>query len=265
VAVEARDALVPGGAIGALVAPADVPLELALGASWSAAALATGDADISVARTPPSAAVDIQAPTVDARGARASGRFASPLVLHAGVRWIGARHAVEGGATAWSYRDGGDDWTITGARVVDETGASAPIERMSTRIGRRSHGALRASADVELLPGFAWISVGYGWRGAAQSRHATTLGGVDRGGHTLALGAELTAGTIPNLISDDCTESKLLGVRIAVLEAALVRLVNGIPGAYELFYFDRHVEIVNENLPQRCSRAGVHRIQPRIE
>jgi hypothetical protein len=150
-----------------------------------------------VARTPVNAAIDIEPPTVEAAGARARGTFASPLVLHAGVRWIGERYAVEGGATAWSYRgvgEVGDEWTITGARVIDETGASAPIDRMTTRIGRRSHGALRLSGDLEVIPGFAWISVGYGWRGAAQATRATTLGGVDRGGHTLALGAELTAG-----------------------------------------------------------------------
>mgnify|MGYP000997328436 FL=1 len=195
VTVDAADALVPGGAVGALVAPAAVPLELALGASWMADVDAAGDATITVARTPANPNVDIDPPTVDASGARAHGRFTSPLVLHAGVRWIGARYAIEGGATAWSYRGGGDDaWRITGARVIDETGASAPIERLATRIGRRSHGALRAGLDVEVMPGFAWLSLGYGWRGAAQATHATTLGGVDRGGHTLALGAELTAG-----------------------------------------------------------------------
>lgn len=197
VAIDASDALVPGGALGALVAPADVPLELALGASWTANVDAAGGADISVANTPPATGVNIQAPTTLAAGARAAGTFASPLVLHAGVRWVGARYALEGGATAWSYRAGGDSddaWTITDARVIDETGASAPIDRFATRIGRRSHAAVRASVDVEVVPGFAWLSAGYAWRGAGQARNATTLGGVDRGGHTLALGAELTAG-----------------------------------------------------------------------
>lgn len=196
VRIDANDALIPGGALGALVAPADVPIELALGASWSGAVEPSGDADVSVAQTgqsnPPS---PVQAPTVEAAGARAHARFASPLVLHAGVRWIGARYAVEGGATAWSYVGATDDaWTITGARVIDELGPTAPIDTFATRIGRRSHAALRASVDVELVPGFAWVSAGYGWRGASQATRTTTLGGVDRGGHTLALGAELTAG-----------------------------------------------------------------------
>lgn len=198
VAIDARDALVPGGALGALIAPADVPLELALGASWTAGVDATGDAAVSVANTPPATGVNIQAPTVEAAGARAAGAFASPLVLHAGVRWVGERHALEGGATAWSYPGAatGDVWTISGAEVVDETGARAPIERFATRVGRRSHAAARASVDVEVVPGFAWLSAGYAWRGAAQARNATTLGGVDAGGHTLALGAELTAGDV---------------------------------------------------------------------
>ncbi len=192
VGVDARDALVPGGALGALVAPVDVPIELALGASWSDDVDATGAATIEVARAPPA---PVEAPTVEAGGARARGRFTSPLVLHAGVRWVGERYAVEGGATAWTYPGGtGDDWEITGARVVDGSGASAPIDGMTTRIGRRTHAAARASVDVEVLPGFVWMSAGYGWRGAAQSVQGTTIGGVERGGHTVALGAEISAG-----------------------------------------------------------------------
>ncbi len=193
VAIAATDGFVAGGAIGALLAPGDVPIELALGASWSDDVRAGGEATVAVARTPVIGAV--LPPTVEAADARAVGRFGSPLTLHAGVRWVGARFAVEAGATAWTYPSRADDaWEITAARIVDASGASAPIAGLATRIGRRSHGALHGSVDLELLPGFAWLSAGYGWRGAAQTTPATTLGGVDRGGHTLAFGAELTAG-----------------------------------------------------------------------
>lgn len=186
IAVSGGDGLIPGGALGALIAPAAVPLELAVGASWADDVRASGDATLAAARTPP---------TVDAPAARARARFASPLALHAGVRWVGERFTVEGGAAVWAYPVGpGDGWHLTGARIVDDSGATATVTELATRIGRRSHGALRASADLEVLPGFLWLAAGYGWRGAAQSRFATTAGGVDGGGHTLAVGAELTAG-----------------------------------------------------------------------
>ena len=186
VTVDGRDGFVPGAAAGLLIAPADVPLELALGAAWSDDLRAGGTAVLTTARNPP---------TLDTGTTSARGDFAAPLTLHAGVRWVGARYTVEGGATAWSYRDGVDDgWQLAGVRIVDDSGAEATLTRFATRAGRRTHGALRASADVEVLPGFLWLAGGYAWRGAGQSRLATTLGGIDGGGHTLAFGAELTAG-----------------------------------------------------------------------
>jgi hypothetical protein len=117
-------------------------------------------------------------------------------VLHAGVRWVGARYTLEGGATAWAYRGapGDDPWQLSGLTIVDDSGATAPLTTLASRAGRRSHAAVRASADVEILPGFLWIAGGYAYRGAGQSRMLSTVGGIDDGGHTLAFGAELTAG-----------------------------------------------------------------------
>jgi hypothetical protein len=178
--------VVPGGALGALVAPVDVPLELALGVAWTTAAEGDGDVSAIAVRTPP---------TVEAGAATATFRTPSILALHAGVRWVGARYTVEAGASAWQIGDGASDaWTLSGVRIVDDSGATADLTRFATRAGRRSHGALRASGDLEVLPGFLWLSAGYAWHGAGQSRRGTTLSGVDPGGHTLALGAEITAG-----------------------------------------------------------------------
>ncbi len=195
VTVTGADRLIPGAALGALVAPPEVPLELAVGASWAGDVHLDGDATVAWGRTPPPAGSATTAPTVVAADATARARVASPLALQAGVRWVGERHAIEAGAAAWTYLAADvPAWHIDGARVVDDTGASAPLDRLPSRIGRRSHGALRVSGDLEILPGFLWLSAGYGWRGAAQATRATTLGGVDRGGHILAAGAELTAG-----------------------------------------------------------------------
>ncbi len=178
--------VVAGGALGALVAPVDVPLEIALGVTGTAAAEGDGEVSAVAVRTPP---------TIEAGAATATFRTPSMLAMHAGVRWVGARYTVEAGASAWHVGDGAADaWTLSGVRIVDASGATADLTRFATRAGRRSHGALRASGDLEVLPGFLWLSAGYAWHGAGQSRRGTTIGGVDPGGHTLALGAEITAG-----------------------------------------------------------------------
>ena len=191
VTVDGRDGFVPGAAAGALIAPADVPLELAIGASWSADVTARGEVTASPVRSPPS---------VERLAPGATRTTSSPLILHAGIRWVGARYTLEGGATAWAYREapGGavpdGAWQLDGLRIIDDSGATAMMPHLASRAGRRSHGALRASADVEVLPGFLWLAAGYGWRGAGQSQLTSTVGGIDGGGHTVAFGAELTAG-----------------------------------------------------------------------
>ncbi len=185
VAIAADDRLVPGGAIGALIAPADVPIELALGAAWADDVRATGPVSLAAVRS---------SPGVEAAGATAHGRFGSALTLAVGMRWLGDRWATEVGAAAWMYPTGQDAWTIDGARVRDESGATATVSRLPTRFARRSHGAVRAAVDVALLPGFLWMSAGWSWQAAGAARQGTTTVGVDAGGHTLGLGLEVSAG-----------------------------------------------------------------------
>jgi len=187
VAIAADDPLVPGATVGALVAPAEVPLELGVGVAWADDVRLAGPATIAAVRSPPS---------IDAAAAQARARFGSALTLAAGVRWLGERWAVEAGATAWTYPTGHDGWTIDGARVIDDSGATAAIAGVPTRLTRRSHGAVRASLDVELAPGFLWMSAGWSWRGAGTpaARTTTTTIGLDPGGHTLGAGMSVSAG-----------------------------------------------------------------------
>ncbi len=185
VTIDADDGFVPGAALGALIAPVDVPIELALGVAWADDARASGPARLATTHAEP---------RVMAAGAVAHGRFGSALTLAAGVRWLGERWALELGATAWAYPTGQAGWTIDGAHLLDESGAAAELAALPTRFARRSRGAAHAAVDVALVPGFLWVSAGWSVRGAGATPPQTTTIGVDSGGHTLGLGLEVSAG-----------------------------------------------------------------------
>ncbi|HEY5952432.1 MAG TPA: hypothetical protein VIV40_43335, partial [Kofleriaceae bacterium] len=68
------------------------------------------------------------------------------------------------------------------------------LDTLPSRISSRTHGALRAAFDVELISGFLWATGGYAFTtaGTPRARLSPTFG--DLGGHTAALGVEATAG-----------------------------------------------------------------------
>jgi hypothetical protein len=80
--------------------------------------------------------------------------------------------------------------------VIDETGARAAIAELPSQLAPRSHGAIHASIDVELIAGLAWISGGWAWSSAGRAPLAQSPAGVALAGHTLALGVELVAGDV---------------------------------------------------------------------
>jgi hypothetical protein len=185
VTIDAADAVVPGAAIGALIAPADVPIELALGAAWADDVRASGTAAATAARIQPMIAE--LAPS-------ATGAFGSPLSVAIGVRWLGTRWAAEVGAAVRTYPTGQDAWSIQGIRVIDADGATASIVRLDSRFDHRFHSTARGAVDGELSPGFIWISAGWSWsRTNISPRDATTVG-IDTGGHTFGFGIEASAG-----------------------------------------------------------------------
>jgi len=181
----AGDGLVPGGALGALIAPLDAPLEVAVGASWSDDVRADGDAAVRAVAGAAQVAAVAPATAI---------RLGSALTANLGVRWLGERYAIEGAATWTAYPTGADAWAITGVELVDESGARARLTRLPSRLPRRGHGALAAAVDVEVIPGFAWLALGYRWTTAASALPALSTVGADLGGHTLAAGLELSAG-----------------------------------------------------------------------
>jgi hypothetical protein len=189
VTVEVRgvDPLVPGAAIGVLVAPVDVPVELSVAAAWAARAELAGTARARAARPgePPRVRSDRPAAEVVA---------ASPLVLRSGARWLGERWIAEVTGELWTYPGGGSaTWRIRGLDVIDDTGASAPIAALDSRVVQRTHGALRGAVDVEVVGGFVWLTAGWAWATAATPADRWSPAAGDLGGHTGAIGAEISS------------------------------------------------------------------------
>ena len=187
VAISGGDGLVPGGAIGALIAPATVPLEVALGASWADDVRATGSATVT---GPGTFSVIAPAP-------RTAARFASPLALHAGARWLGERYAIEADVSAWLYptMSGTRTWQLTGVRFVDESGVAADLDHLTSRFHLESRLAARAAVDIEAVPGWLWITAGYGYADVDGAAATATTATLDPGGHTVGLGLGVSAGS----------------------------------------------------------------------
>jgi len=183
--VAGEDGVVPGGSIGALVAPIDVPIELGASVAWSAPARLTGD----VTATEASASVP---PLVAAPAPRGEATLDAPVVARVGARWLGERWSVELGGELWIYPGDDPTWTIRGVSIVDDTGATAALTSLRSQVARGHHGAARVGLDVEVISGFAWLTGGYAWTGAATPREWMTPAAGDLGGHTAALGAEVT-------------------------------------------------------------------------
>jgi hypothetical protein len=191
VRVDGTDAFVPGGAVGVLAAPADVPIELGVSASYADAARIDGGVAASVARPG-------MPPTVELASPRAQITLRAPLIVRTGARWLAERWILElAGELALFPSDGASDcrpcsdWTIDGVTVVDDTGARGAVDTLRSRFVRRAHGAVRVAADVELVPGFLWGTAGYAYQSAATPRDRSSASGADLGGHTAAVGVEI--------------------------------------------------------------------------
>lgn len=186
------DAYVPSAVIGALVAPTDTPLELALSVGWvkyanvSSRIRATSMQGIGADRPP----------LFGGTAAQAELGVREPIAVRGGVRYVGDRVSAELDGDLWLYSDkaGSEAWHVRGARIVDGSMATAELDRVPTRLAWRTHGAVRGSADVELLAGFLYATAGYAYTMGAspRARMSPTFG--DLGGHTVALGVEGTAG-----------------------------------------------------------------------
>ena len=176
------------GAAGALLAPPSLPLELAASVRLSGGARVRGPAAASqvgaVIDRPDFPAVTLASPT-------AAVRLPPVLVARAGARWLGERALVEIGGDVTAPLTTAGAWRITGVQVTDASGAVAEIAAMPLLLDRQVHGAARAAAEVEAIPGFLWLSVGYAYRTRATPLRRTTPAFADLGGHTMAAGIEV--------------------------------------------------------------------------
>ncbi len=190
-ALAGTDTFVPSAVAGVLVAPADSRVELAASVGWSAPARARGD--VAAAGTPPNIDVELA-------GARSTIDIEQPLSVRTGARWLGEQLVVEVGGDLWWFpgRARQTEWELDGITVVDTrmigVRRDAGLDALPSRLSTRTHGALRAAFDAELIPGFLWATAGYAYTtgGTPRTRLSPTFG--DLGGHTAAVGLEASAG-----------------------------------------------------------------------
>jgi hypothetical protein len=177
---------------GVLVAPEDSSIELGASASWSGPARARGDVGGSV----------MGQGHLDFGSTNARIEVEQPIALHTGARWLAERWSVEIGGDLWIVpkRAGAPLWRFDDVRVVDTTVVGSPrdvaLTELPSRLSTRTHVALRAALDLELMPGFLWATTGYAFTtaGTADARLSPTFG--DLGGHTAAIGVEASVGGI---------------------------------------------------------------------
>ncbi len=186
---EGSDRFVPSIVAGLLFIAEDSPLELGASIGWVDTARISADV-VAIGTRP-------MGPSASPDNARASLSLQSPLTARAGARYVGSRFVGElGGEVALARRSAEDtQWTIGGMQVFDgPSGAMAQLETVPSRISLRTHGAIRASVDVELIAGFLWATTGYAHviGSVTKSKQSPTFG--DLGGETLGLGLEGRAG-----------------------------------------------------------------------
>lgn len=182
---EGADAFTPSVVGGLLYIAPDSPLELGASLSWIDRARI--DADVVALGTRP------MGPSSSPDETRATLDYQFPVTARAGARYVGERFVGElGGEVAVARRSAEDtQWKIQGMQVIDgPSGATAPLTSVPSRISLRTHGAIRASVDVEMIAGFLWATAGYAHviGSVTKRKQSPTFG--DLGGETLGLGLE---------------------------------------------------------------------------
>ena len=183
VTLSGTDAVVPRVGVGVLLAPPHLPLEMAGSLSYSASASLAGQASASPTR-------QASFPAVLADDATSRLHLAQPLVARTGLRYLGQRLTVELTADLFIHRKQLPVWSVDGMSFRDESMALGAITSVPALAHERSHSAFRIAGDLEIVPGFLWLSTGYARATGASPGARRSPGFADLGGHTLALGAE---------------------------------------------------------------------------
>jgi hypothetical protein len=192
---DGEDGFAPRAVLGVLVAPADTPVEIGASLSWEATADVAGSA--TAVGTP-------MGPSAVPTSPSASLALSEPWTLRAGARYLGERFVLEVNADLWIFAQRAESelWNVQGIRIVDTGSVTSPrtnegfdLTSVPSRVSERTHGAVRAAADVELMGGFLWAIGGlsYTTLGTPIARLSPTF--ADLGGTTLGLGLEANAGS----------------------------------------------------------------------
>lgn len=201
-ALAGTDEVVPSATAGILLAPPDQPLELGASVAWTARTVAEGTVDATGA---------VGGTTVREQAPHARLAFRHPVAVRAAARYLGEHVVVEVGGDLWFAPESARSttWSIDGITVVDPSTVTVDLATIPSRISQRTHGALRAAIDVELIPGFLWGTAGYAYTvgGTTERRLSPTFGALD--GHTFALGIEGSTGGFTYTLGWSRTESLL--------------------------------------------------------
>lgn len=188
--LDGRDDFVPGASLGVLIAPLELPLEVAVSASMTTNARLSGSAQLDRWCDEQNAPCPPNFPRAELDQPGSELEIARPLIVRAGVRYLGERLTVEAGGELFLYLDEGRDWQLRGVNTRHRTQITGSLERLPALIEPRDHGALRIATDIDIASGFLWVSAGYAYRTAGSSRSRHAPGHADLAGHTVALGVE---------------------------------------------------------------------------
>ncbi len=178
-----------GVTAGALVAPPTLPLELAVGGDYQPRTSVTGSAEVAY----PTAGVPPTTPIIALASEITSARTERPeqLTVRAGVRYLGALVTAEVDGELVLHPNPAATWSVTGVSIIDiDLGPSQLTEVPTLDPRRRLTGAVRATIEMEALPGLAWLTVGYAYRVGTSDPDTLAPASADLGGHTAALGLE---------------------------------------------------------------------------
>jgi hypothetical protein len=185
---DATDPLSVSAVAGLLYAPIEAPIEIGGSVSWTRTVALDGTVDARQAQSGPEL-TKTPMPTADMR-------VAQPIAVRAGGRYVGDRVVAELDGDVWIAARGSDTaaWQVSGVRVDTPSYPGADLWRVPSRISQHSHVAVRASVDVSIVPGFLWVTTGYAFASRVTPAAQMSPSFGDLGGHTAALGLEVTTG-----------------------------------------------------------------------
>lgn len=186
VAASGTDDFSPSAIAGVFVAPPDTRVELAASIGWAATAHVSGGASAL-------GSTDVSAKT---QSATAALDLREPITVRTGARYLEKRWILELDGDLWIFPTSAESasWSLGGVSVVDESGASVALTGLPSRISERTHGAVRAAVDVQIIEGYLWATAGYAYTTANTDAARRSVTFSDLATHTLGLGLEASAG-----------------------------------------------------------------------